>query len=110
MERACRNHDRISVSHQALLLLVEDEFGLPLLDAEELVDVLVHLVTDFFPRPQAHHHKLGVLSSVQHLAKVRVLQGLFLNRSNVFEHGNLLPSLVPKFIAGRHPQRNKPSM
>ena len=62
MVRACRNHDCISVSHQPLLLLVKDEFGLPLFDPEELVDVLVHLVTDFFPWFQAHHYKLGVLS------------------------------------------------
>jgi len=62
MVRACRNHDRISVPHRALLLLVEDEFGLPLFDPEKLVDVRVHLVTDFFPRSQAHHYKLGVLS------------------------------------------------
>jgi hypothetical protein len=60
--RACRNHDRISVSHLALLLLVEDEFGVSLFDPEELVDVRVHLVADFLPRPQTHQHKLGVLS------------------------------------------------
>jgi hypothetical protein len=62
MVRACRNHDRISVSHRTLLLLVEDELGLSRFDPEELVDVLVHLVTDFFPRFQAHQHKLGMLS------------------------------------------------
>jgi hypothetical protein len=59
---ACRNYDRISVSPRALLLFVEDEQGLPLFDTEELVDVLVNLVADFFPRSQAHHYKLDVLS------------------------------------------------
>jgi hypothetical protein len=44
-------------------LLVEDEFGFALLDAKELVDVRVLFVTDLFARPQAHHHKLGVLAS-----------------------------------------------
>jgi hypothetical protein len=62
MVGACRNHHRISVSRRALLLLVEDEFGLPLFEAEELVDVRVHLVADVFPRRQAHHYKLGMLS------------------------------------------------
>jgi hypothetical protein len=62
MVGACRNHDRISVSRPALLRLVEDEFGLTLFDPEELVDVRVNLVSDIFPRSQAHHDKLGVLS------------------------------------------------
>src|ERR1039458_4201458 len=37
--RPCRNHDRISVAHLALLLLVENELALPPLDAEKLVDL-----------------------------------------------------------------------
>jgi hypothetical protein len=72
MVRAGRNHHGISVSRRALLLLVEDEFGLSLLDAEELVDVRVHLIADFFPGFQAHHYNLDVLSGEQHVAKVRV--------------------------------------
>jgi hypothetical protein len=64
MEGARRNHDRLPVSHLVLLLLVDDEFRLPLLDAEELVDVRVHFVPDVFSRFEAHHHKLGVLASV----------------------------------------------
>jgi hypothetical protein len=88
MKRACGNDDRISVSRRALSLLVKNEFGLPLLDSEELIHVRVHLVTDVFSRLQAHHYKLGVLSGIQHLAKVGVLQSLFLNRSNVFNHGS----------------------
>jgi len=52
-------------------------------NAEELVDVLVHLVTDLFTRQQAHHHELRVLSGEYHAAKVRVLQTLFLNVSHV---------------------------
>jgi hypothetical protein len=62
MVRAGRNHHHISVPHQVLLPLVEDKRGVASFNAEELVDVLVHLITDFFPRSQAHHHKLGVLS------------------------------------------------
>jgi hypothetical protein len=62
MVRAGRNHHGIAVSRRALPLLVEDELGLSLLDAEELVDVLVHFIADFFPRLQAHHYKLDVLS------------------------------------------------
>jgi hypothetical protein len=41
-------------------LLVQDEFRLPLFDAEELVDMRVHLVTNVFAWPQAHHNKLRV--------------------------------------------------
>jgi hypothetical protein len=59
-----RNHDRIPVSHLALLPLVEYEQGLALFDAEELVDVRVHFVADFFPRSQAHHYELDVLCGV----------------------------------------------
>jgi hypothetical protein len=40
--------------------LVQDEFRLPLFDAEELVDMRMHLVTNVFARPQAHHNKLRV--------------------------------------------------
>jgi hypothetical protein len=61
--RAGRLSDYVSLSHEVLRTLVEDELGLPLFNAEELVDVLVHLGTDLFPRFQAHHHELGVLSS-----------------------------------------------
>jgi hypothetical protein len=64
MEGARRNHDRLSVSHLVLLLLVEDESRLPLFDSEELVDVRVHLVANVLSRFQAHHHQLGVLSGV----------------------------------------------
>jgi hypothetical protein len=63
MVRPGRNHDRVSVSRLAHFLFVEDELGLSLFDAEELVDVGVHLVADFFARSQAHHYQLDVLSS-----------------------------------------------
>ena len=42
-------------------LLIEDECGFALFDAEVLVDALMHFVTDFFSRSQAHHHNLDVL-------------------------------------------------
>ena len=58
----CRNHNRPSVSHRAVLLLVEDEFDLPLFDPQELVGVLLHLFTESFTRYQVHHYKPGVLS------------------------------------------------
>jgi hypothetical protein len=64
MVHASRNHDRISIAHRALFLLVEDKHGLSLFDAEKLVDVGVHLVADFFPRSQAHHYHLDMLSGV----------------------------------------------
>jgi hypothetical protein len=38
------------------------EFGLPLLDPEELVDIRMHFIANLFARPQAHHDQLGVLS------------------------------------------------
>jgi hypothetical protein len=63
MVGTCRNHDRITVSRRALLPFVDDEFGFSLFNPEELVDILVHLVTDCFSRLQAHYDKLSVLSS-----------------------------------------------
>jgi len=55
-----RHHDRISVAHQVLLRFVKKESRLALLDAEKLVDIRVHLVTDVFARAEAHHDQLGV--------------------------------------------------
>jgi hypothetical protein len=55
-----RHHDCISVAHQVLLRFVKNESRLALLDAEELVDIRVHLVTDVFARAQAHDDQLGV--------------------------------------------------
>jgi hypothetical protein len=57
-----RNDDRIPLAHQGFLLLDENKFGLSLLDAEELIDIRVHLVADLFERLQAHQHELGVLA------------------------------------------------
>jgi hypothetical protein len=45
-----------------LLLFVQDELRLPVFDPEELIDFRVYLVTNVFPRGQAHHYKLRVLS------------------------------------------------
>lgn len=58
---------------------LEDELGFSLFYPEELVDILVHLVTDFFARSQAHQDKLCVPSRKQYLAEVLVLQSLFFN-------------------------------
>ena len=63
MVRSCRNDDRISVVDRAFHFLVKNEFGFPPLDAEELVNIRMHFITNLFARPQAHHDKLGVLSS-----------------------------------------------
>jgi hypothetical protein len=63
MPGACRNHHGISDSHRPLFLLVEDESALALFDPEALVDVLMHFIADLFPRSQAHHHELDMLSS-----------------------------------------------
>jgi hypothetical protein len=48
--------------HQVFFLLVKDEFGLPLLDAEELINLRMHFIANLFAWLQAHHDKLGVLS------------------------------------------------
>jgi hypothetical protein len=48
--------------HQVRLLLVKDELGLPLFDAEELIDIPMHFISNPFTRPQAHHNQLRVLS------------------------------------------------
>jgi hypothetical protein len=87
MVRAGRNHYGVSVSRRALLRLIEDESGFSLFDTEKLVDVLVHFIADFFPRFQAHHDKLDVLSGEEHLAKVRVRKSQSLDGSNIFSHG-----------------------
>mgnify|MGYP006269947383 CR=1 FL=1 len=46
----------VAITGGVLLLAVEDKPGVPLLDAEELVDTAVYLVADFFPGLEAHHH------------------------------------------------------
>src|SRR5690242_5010167 len=69
------------------LLLVEDELGLALLDAEELIDARVHFLADLLARLQAHDHQLGVLAGEQYPAEVGVLQGFALDRSDVAGHG-----------------------
>jgi hypothetical protein len=79
------------VANQALFLLVKNEFGLTLLDAEELVDFRMHFVANFFARLQAHHPELGVLSREYHLSEMRVLQSLLFKRSNLFSHCGSLP-------------------
>src|SRR5664279_4668288 len=86
MIRPRRNNHRISVAHRMFFLLVQDEFRLPLFDAEELVDMRMHFVTNVFTRPQAHHNKLRVRSGEEHLSKIRVLRGLFFDRPNVSSH------------------------
>jgi hypothetical protein len=48
--------------HQVFFLLVKDEFGLPLLDAEELINLRMHFIANLFAWLQAHRDKLGVLS------------------------------------------------
>jgi hypothetical protein len=45
-----------------LHLFLKDESGFTLLDAEELVDVRVHFIADFFFRLQAHYHELQMLT------------------------------------------------
>jgi hypothetical protein len=86
--------------------LVQDEFRLPLFDAEELVDMRMHLVTNVFARPQAHHNELRVRSGEQHLSKIRVLRGLFFDRPNVSSHSfGLLqvPDGIASFRLGSAP-------
>ncbi|HYW36853.1 MAG TPA: hypothetical protein VE957_01975 [Terriglobales bacterium] len=50
------------VRYSAFVLLVKNEFGLSLLDAEELVNIRTHFITNLFARPQAHHDQLSMLS------------------------------------------------
>jgi len=52
MVGACRNHDRISVVCRVFRLLVKNKFGIPLLDAEELVNFRMDFVADLFADPQ----------------------------------------------------------
>jgi nicotinate-nucleotide pyrophosphorylase len=55
------NH-RVTVTDKVLLFISKDEFGIAFLDAEELVNAWVYLVTDFLMRLQTHHHKLTVFA------------------------------------------------
>ena len=50
--RPRRNHDRIPGVYWALLLLVKNEFGLPLLDPKKLVDIRMHFIANLFTRLQ----------------------------------------------------------
>jgi hypothetical protein len=68
------------------LAAIQDEFGSALFDAEELVNVRVHLVADLFLRLQTHHHELQMFAGEQHLPKVLVLSGCLFDRSKVASH------------------------
>jgi hypothetical protein len=61
-----------------------------LLDAEELVDVGMNFVSDLFAGLEAHDHKLTMLAGEKNLAKIRVFEGLALDRSKIAGHRFIL--------------------
>ncbi len=69
-----------------LLFFIEDEFCLALLNPEELVYIMVDLVTNFLSSLKAHHNQLSILGSEQNLPEIIVLQCLLLDVSNITCH------------------------
>src|ERR1039458_3028785 len=110
-------HDyRVAVPSSDLLLsVVKDKLEFSLLYAKELVNVRVHFVANLLSLFEAHHNELFVLSRVQDLPEVFVLQRLFFDRSKVPYHlafssfsSCLMAWLIRRFPAlrRRSPPRN----
>ena len=59
---AGRHHNRITFTYNVLLFVVKDKLSLTLFHPKELINVLVHFVSDFLRGLQTHHHKLAMLS------------------------------------------------
>jgi len=59
---AGRHDSGLVLQDHVLFRTFQHEFGFPLLDAEELVDIGMHLIADLFARLQAHHDELTVLA------------------------------------------------
>jgi hypothetical protein len=74
-----RGNDHRVVVLDGRALAVDPDFALPLLDMEELVVRLVHLLADLFAGLQGHEHELQVLARVEHAAVVGVLGREFLD-------------------------------
>jgi len=68
------------------LFFIEDEFCLALLNPEELVYIMVDLVSNFLSSLKAHYNQLGILTSEQNLSEVIVFQCLLLDVSNISCH------------------------
>jgi len=79
MVRTRRDDDRIPIVSREFLFPVEDGLGFSHLDAEELIDVGVHLVAHLLAWLQVHHCKLGMPAGEQYPTEESVLPSLFFN-------------------------------
>ena len=86
MEGSCRDNDRITVMGNMLLFSIEDEFGLALLNPEELVYLPMDLVSNFLSSLKAHYNELGLLTREQNLPEIIVFQCLLFDVSNIACH------------------------
>jgi hypothetical protein len=73
--RARGDNNGIRSMRQKILRTFEDESGFTLFEAEELIDIRMHLPADLLARLQAHHHQLAELPGEEHLPEVPVLEG-----------------------------------
>jgi len=69
-----------------LFFFIEDEFCLASLNPEELVYIMMDLVSNFLSSLKAHYNQLSILSGEQNLSEIIVLQCLLLNVSNIACH------------------------
>jgi hypothetical protein len=69
---------------------VDRHFAVSILDTEELIGVLVHLLTDFLSRPKRHEYELQVIASMKHSPEVIVLRRLLFDVADVRLHAVLL--------------------
>ena len=81
---------------------------------EELIDIMMYLITNLLGRLQAHHDQLAIFTGEQNLSEIIVLQGLFLDGSNITCHNLILhseqqldPKTYPLFIIFYFPPENK---
>src|SRR4030042_2704951 len=82
-----RGDDDRALVRDRVLDAIEHRFPGSLLEAEELVDVGVHLGADLAAGRNAHHHQLAVLPGVEHAAEAGVLQRLLFDVCNESFHG-----------------------
>jgi hypothetical protein len=62
---------------ELVLARAQHDLRAAFLDAQELIDVLVHLEPDLFAGRDAHHRQLHVLAGEYDRAKRRVVRGGF---------------------------------
>jgi hypothetical protein len=82
VEGSCRDDNRISGMDPMFFIRIEHEPGRALLDAEELIDVWMDFIADFFAWLKAHHDQLAMFTGENYFSKEGVLLGQLFDGAN----------------------------